>query len=107
MILSRFRSYVREKMHIIPSKFYMRYRQIMFFKIVKYVVQKKQRKKIKTSFVSSNNHQVLKTYYMALIENIFLNKKKRMINATVKDFRRHQLREKSFKILKIFSLKKK
>lgn len=46
-------------------------------------------------------HGLLKKAYIALLENIYKQKKKFIIKNTVENFRRHQLFEKTFSILKI------
>ena len=45
--------------------------------------------------------KLMKKAYIALLENIYISKKKFIIKSTVENFRHHQLYEKTFQILKI------
>tara|TARA_B110000285_G_C14875845_1_gene491451 strand:- start:215 stop:502 length:288 start_codon:yes stop_codon:yes gene_type:complete len=55
-VLLRFKNYVQQKRVLIPYQFWLRYRQIMFFKILKYLVHKKQKRQKKEDAAFSKMH---------------------------------------------------
>ena len=72
------------KTRTIPHQFWMRYRQILFFKVLKYNVRKQKKKKRKLANVSnlltSYKSKLLKKTFIAFLEHVFLNKRKSIIN---------------------------
>ena len=55
-VLLRFKNYVQQKRVLIPYQFWLRYRQIMFFKILKYLVHKKQKRQKKEDAAFGKMH---------------------------------------------------
>jgi hypothetical protein len=79
-VLLRFKNYVQQKRVLIPYQFWLRYRQIMFFKILKYLVHKKRKRQRKEDAAFGKMHayqgKLIKKVYIALLENIYIQKKK-------------------------------
>ena len=86
-VLQKFKLYVFEKNHVIPHSFWKRYRQILFFKILKYHAHKQQKKQRKMNSLYTKmeayRRKLLKKTFVGLLENIYSNKRQTMINHTV------------------------
>ena len=81
MVLLRFKNYTFQKTHAIPYQFWSRYRQILFFKILKYHTRKSKRRHMKANIVSEKQKdyrdKLLKKAYVGLLENAYNSKKKK------------------------------
>ena len=111
MVLLRFKNYTFQKTHAIPYQFWSRYRQILFFKILKYHTHKSKRRQVKANILNEKQKdymdKLLKKSFVGLLENVYNNKKKKITDNTVWEFRKHQLSERVFNILKIAFLNSK
>ena len=75
-----------------------------FIEVCKCLVQLKWKnyrgKVIVRSLERKRKERTLKICYLRLLENILLQKKRRIVDNTIRDFREHNLREKVLRILK-------
>ena len=92
-IIKRLRNYVEQKNFEIPYQFWSRYRQILFFKVLRYNSKKSKKSKRKNGLLQSKmsdyRYKLLKKSFVGLLEHIYLKKREAMIYSTVYDFRKH------------------
>lgn len=59
---------------------------------------------IERALISKKEMNTKRTFFVRLLDNVLLQKRKRIVTTTIFDFRKHALKEKAFRRIKCFLL---